>query len=222
MPCEGAVQPERLPLPGDGVGAGAAGNASVVPPPADPRPPETVARRVWEQVPAHRRLEDLVGLMHHQRFGHVVSEVPGSFHVPIRATLHPLPGQAQLEAPRFRFRLMAHVTSPERIHRAGRASRCNARLMDHIAEYSCSTRRRVAASWTSNGRRITASSAFPAHPAFAFVLPSEPAHWSVVGGGHGFQQLGTHRQPTSFPSRQRRRVRTTSDPANNAKATCRH
>lgn len=197
VPSKRAVQAERLPFPLGGVGAGAAGNSGVIPPPADLRPAEPAAGGVREQMPARRRLEHLVCLVHHQRFGDVMGEVAGVFHVAVGAALHPLPGQAQLQTPRLRVRSPAHIAGPVRVDGVPRiALQCpldgphrRVQVLGPVPGSGVVDVERQA-----DHRKF---GVLPPRPPLALVLPPKPASRRSVGsryigGGHGRTQFSAH------------------------------
>jgi hypothetical protein len=64
-----------------------------------------------------RGLIHLVGLVHHQSLRHVMAEPAGALHVPVRAPLQALAGQAEFPPPRLRVQLAALRSGPVRVDR---------------------------------------------------------------------------------------------------------
>jgi hypothetical protein len=156
-------------------------------------------------VPADSRLEYLVGLVHHQRLRDVVGEMPGGFHVPVAATLHPLPGQAESLPPGFRVHLAAHIAGPVRVNRGtsvalqGTPDRPHRRvqLLQAVQVVEVVDVQRQA-----DHRQFRVLAPLPA---LALVLPPEPASGQCRGGrartggvGRHIGQHGAHRLPTSL------------------------
>ncbi|MFJ9760364.1 hypothetical protein [Streptomyces sp. NPDC101149] len=135
---------------------------------------------------------DFVGLMHHQRFGDVMAQVTGVFHVPVAATFHSLAGQAQHGSPGFRIYRAARIPGPVRVDRVTRVTLQSAFDGPHRRVQVLHTRqvlKAVDVQRQPNDRQLGVLAALPA---LALVLPAEPARRHSVGGGCRIKQTRAH------------------------------